>query len=292
MKKIGFIGVGVMGKSMVRNLMKKGFDLSIYSRTRAKCEDVIKQGAVWRDTIHDCVCGADAVITMVGYPKDVQEVYFGESSILASVKPGTYVIDMTTTSPQLSRKIYDAAKGKGVFALDAPVSGGDVGARNGTLSIMAGGDRQAFDTCMPLFEAMGSNILYEGQAGFGQHTKMANQIALSGAIAGVCEALTYARAVGLDEQIMLNSISTGAAGSWQMSNMAPRILKGDFAPGFFIKHYIKDMTIASQEAQGAGISLEILDTVCRMYHDLADRGMGDLGTQALIHYYDREGADS
>lgn len=290
MKTIGFIGVGVMGKSMVRNLMKKGFDLRIYSRTRAKCEDVISEGAVWCDTIEDCVSNADAVITMVGYPKDVQEVYFGRLGILAYIKQGAYVIDMTTTSPQLSVKIYDAAKEKGVFALDAPVSGGDVGAQKGTLAIMAGGDKKAFDACLPLFEAMGSNIVYEGRAGFGQHTKMANQIALSGAIAGVCEALTYAKAVGLDQQTMLDTISTGAAGSWQMSNMAPRMLKGDFAPGFFVKHYIKDMNIACEEADHAGITLEILDAVRRMYNDLSDHGMSDLGTQALIHYYDRKGS--
>lgn len=290
MKTIGFIGVGVMGKSMVRNLMKKGFDLRIYSRTRAKCEDVISEGAVWCDTIEDCVSNADAVITMVGYPKDVQEVYFGRLGILAFIKQGAYVIDMTTTSPQLSVKIYDAAKEKGVFALDAPVSGGDVGAQKGTLAIMAGGDKKAFDACLPLFEAMGSNIVYEGRAGFGQHTKMANQIALSGAIAGVCEALTYAKAVGLDQQTMLDTISTGAAGSWQMSNMAPRMLKGDFAPGFFVKHYIKDMNIACEEADHAGITLEILDAVRRMYNDLSDHGMSDLGTQALIHYYDRKGS--
>lgn len=292
MKTIGFIGVGVMGKGMVRNLMKKGFDLKIYSRTRAKCEDVIGEGAVWCNTIQDCVRDVDAVITMVGYPKDVQEVYFGTDGILTYIKPGAYVIDMTTTSPQLSCKIYDAAKKQGVFALDAPVSGGDVGAQKGTLSIMAGGGKEAFDACMPLFEAMGSNIIYEGKAGFGQHTKMANQIALSGAIAGVCEALTYAKAVGLDEQTMLDSISAGAAGSWQMSNMAPRILKGDFAPGFFVKHYIKDMNIACEEAEHAGIALEILDTVRKMYRDLSDRGMSDLGTQALIHYYDRKESDS
>lgn len=289
METIGFIGVGVMGKSMVRNLMKKGFDLRIYSRTRSKCEDVISEGAVWCDTIEDCVSNADAVITMVGYPKDVQEVYFGRLGILAYIKQGAYVIDMTTTSPQLSVKIYDAAKEKGVFALDAPVSGGDVGAQKGTLAIMAGGDKKAFDACLPLFEAMGSNIVYEGRAGFGQHTKMANQIALSGAIAGVCEALTYAKAVGLDQQTMLDTISTGAAGSWQMSNMAPRMLKGDFEPGFFVKHYIKDMNIACEEADHVGITLEILDAVRRMYNDLSDHGMSDLGTQALIHYYDRKG---
>lgn len=288
MKRIGFIGVGVMGKSMVRNLMKKEFELSIYSRTQSKCEDVIHEGALWCETVEKCARSVDAVITMVGYPKDVEEVYFGKGGILGSVKPGTYVIDMTTTSPQLSARIYKSAREKGVFALDAPVSGGDIGAQKGTLSIMVGGDREAFDACIPLFDALGTNTIYEGGAGFGQHTKMANQIALSGIIAGVCEALAYARAVGLDAQTMLDSIGAGAAGSWQMNNMAPRILKGDFAPGFFIKHYIKDMTIASEEAECAGISLEILNDVCRMYQDLAQRGMGDLGTQALMHYYDCE----
>ncbi len=286
MKKIGFIGVGIMGKSMVRNLMEKGFELSIYSRTQSKCADVIREGALWCETVENCARSVDAVITMVGYPKDVEEVYFGKGGVLGSVKPGTYVIDMTTTSPQLSARIYKEAKGKGVFALDAPVSGGDIGAQKGTLSIMVGGDREAFNACMPLFDALGTNTIYEGGAGFGQHTKIANQIALSGVIASVCEALAYAGAVGLDTQTMLGSISAGAAGSWQMSNMAPRILKGDFAPGFFIKHYIKDMNIASEEAKRAGISLEILDDVRRMYQDLAQRGMGDLGTQALMRYYD------
>ena len=286
MKHVAFIGIGVMGKSMARNLMKHGFSLSIYSRTKAKCEDIISEGAKWCDTIKECVQGADAVITIVGYPKDVEEVYFGEQGILANVKAGTYVIDMTTTSPKLSVRIYEQAKAQGVIALDAPVSGGDVGAKNGTLAIMVGGDREAFDACMPLFQAMGNNIVYEGKAGFGQHTKMANQIALGGAIAGVCEAMTYARKMGLDIQTMLDTISTGAAGSWQMSNMAPRMLKGDFAPGFFVKHYIKDMKIATEEAAGVGLDMTISDQVLDMYKDLEEKGMGDLGTQALIKYFE------
>ncbi len=286
MKNVAFIGVGVMGKSMVRNLMKHGFALSIYSRTKSKCEDVASEGAKWCDTIADCVKDADAVITMVGYPKDVEEVYFGEQGILANVKPGTYVIDMTTTSPKLSVRIYEQAKEKGIVALDAPVSGGDVGAKNGTLAIMVGGDKEAFDACMPLFQAMGNNIVYEGKAGFGQHTKMANQIALGGAIAGVCEAMTYGRKMGLDIQTMLDTISTGAAGSWQMSNMAPRMLKGDFAPGFFVKHYIKDMKIATEEAAAVGLDMAISDEVLDMYKELEEKGMGDLGTQALIKYFE------
>lgn len=286
MNKIAFIGVGVMGKSMVRNLMKKGFEVSIYSRTKSKALDVINEGAIWCENIRECVKDKDAVITIVGYPKDVEEVYFGEDGIINNSNKGTYIIDMTTTSPKLSVKIYEEGKKKGLIALDAPVSGGDVGAKNGTLSIMVGGDKEAFESCKAIFEAMGTNIIYEGKAGCGQHTKMANQIALAGAIAGVCEAITYAKSTGLDIQTMLDSISKGAAGSWQMDNMAPRMLKGDFNPGFFIKHYIKDMNIASEEAEEKDINLNVLESVLDMYKTLERDGLGDLGTQALIKYYE------
>lgn len=287
MKKIGFIGVGVMGKSMVRNLMKNGFDVAIYTRTKSKVEDIIDEGAQWCDTVQACSQGRDAIITMVGYPKDVEEVYFSDTGILNSAAPGTIVIDMTTTDPDISVRIYEEAKKKNIMAIDAPVSGGDVGAQNATLSIMAGGDKDAFDAAMPAFEAMGKTIVYEGGAGSGQHTKMANQIALAGAIAGVCEAMTYAQKVGLDVQTMLDSISQGAAGSWQMTNMAPRMMKGDFDPGFFVKHYIKDMTIASGQAERAGAELGVLDVVLAMYKQLEEQGKGDLGTQALIQYYEK-----
>ena len=286
MNKIAFIGVGVMGKSMVRNLMKKGFEVSIYSRTKSKALDVINEGAIWCENIRECVKDKDAIITIVGYPKDVEEVYFGEDGIINNSNKGTYIIDMTTTSPKLSVKIYEEGKKKGLIALDAPVSGGDVGAKNGTLSIMVGGDKEAFESCKVIFEAMGTNIIYEGKAGCGQHTKMANQIALAGAIAGVCEAITYAKSTGLDIQTMLDSISKGAAGSWQMDNMAPRMLKGDFDPGFFIKHYIKDMNIASEEAEEKDINLNVLKSVLDMYKTLERDGLGDLGTQALIKYYE------
>lgn len=287
MKKIGFIGVGVMGKSMVRNLMKKGYAVSIFSRTKEKVLDVIEEGAMWCEDIKACVKDQEAVMTIVGYPKDVEEVYFGDQGILANVKPGTYVIDMTTTSPELSVKIEEEASRKKVFALDAPVSGGDIGAQNATLSIMVGGDRSAFEACRELFECLGTNIIYEGKAGNGQHTKMANQIALAGVIAGVCEAMTYATSVGLDVQTMLDSISKGAAGSWQMTHMAPRILSGDFEPGFFIKHYIKDMNIAAYEGEKVSLSLEVLNQVLRMYKVLDQNNLGDLGTQALIKYYEK-----
>jgi 3-hydroxyisobutyrate dehydrogenase/2-hydroxy-3-oxopropionate reductase len=287
MKSIGFIGIGVMGKSMVRNLMKNGYSVAIYTRTKSKVLDVIAEGAAWCEDVKTCAAGRDAVITMVGYPKDVEDVYFGDGGIIANAWPGRYLIDMTTTSPKLSVRIYEQAKLRGLSALDAPVSGGDVGAKNGTLSIMVGGDKDAFAACQPLFAAMGKNIIHEGPAGTGQHTKMANQIALAGAISGVCEAMTYAERMGLDVRTMLDSISQGAAGSWQMTNMSPRILKGDFAPGFFVKHYIKDMRIAAEEAEGVDLKLGILSDVLDMYRDLADQGLGDLGTQALIKYYEK-----
>lgn len=287
MKKIGFIGVGIMGKSMVRNLMKAGFEVAIYTRTKSKVEDVIGEGAIWRDSVKACVADRDVVITIVGYPKDVEEVYFGADGILENVEAGAYVIDMTTSSPQLAVRIYEAAKAKGIYALDAPVTGGDGGAKAGTLTILAGGDREAFDACMPVFEAMGKNINYEGKAGNGQHTKMCNQIALAGALAGACEAYAYAKAVGLDVQTMLDSISTGAAGSAQMSNVLPRAVKGDFAPGFFIKHFIKDMKLADEEAAAASAKLGVLEKVLSMYEELAADGKEDLGTQALTQYYEK-----
>ncbi len=288
MKTIGFIGVGVMGKPMVRNLMKKGFPVSIYTRTKSKVLDVIEEGAVWCDDVKTCVQDKDVIITIVGYPKDVEEVYFGENGIIANAKPGAVLIDMTTTSPKLSERIYAEAKPRGISALDAPVSGGDSGAKAGTLSIMVGGDREAFDACQDVFAAMGTNIIYEGSAGKGQHTKMANQIALAGAVASVSEAIAYARRTGLDVETMLASISKGAAGSWQMTNNAPKMVAGDMAPGFFIKHFIKDMAIADEEAKAAGLTMPVLEEVLEMYRELDRRGEGDLGTQAVIHYFDEK----
>lgn len=287
MKNIGFIGIGVMGKSMVRNLMKNGCDVYIYTRTKEKALDVVSEGAKWCGSVKECATGRDAVITIVGYPKDVEEVYFGEDGIIENADKDTILIDMTTTSPALSEKIYALSKEHGLYALDAPVSGGDSGAKNGTLSIMAGGDKEVFDKAYSIFEMMGSTIIYEGKAGNGQHTKMANQIAIAGTIAGVCEAIAYAEKTGLNKKLMFDSISKGAAGSWQLTNNGGKILENDFDPGFFIKHFIKDMKIAVEEAEKRGQTLETLDTVLKMYKNLEDEGIGDLGTQALIKYYEK-----
>ncbi|MGG5460474.1 NAD(P)-dependent oxidoreductase [Clostridium sp. B9] len=287
MKKIAFVGVGIMGKSMVRNLMKAGFLVNIFARNKSKVLDVIEEGAKFHPSIAECVKDCDVVITIVGFPKDVEEVYFDESGILNNVKEGTYLIDMTTSSPELAKKIYDESKRRRIKALDAPVTGGDIGAKNGTLSILVGGDEEDFNKCMPIFEAMGNNIHYEGQAGFGQHTKLANQIMIAGAISGVCEAMAYAEEKGLNIQKMLDSVSKGAAGSRQLELVAPKVIVEDFEPGFFIKHFIKDMKLAKEESEKSGLSLDILSDVLENYEALEKEGFGDLGTQALIKHYEK-----
>ena len=286
MRKVGFIGVGIMGKSMVRNLMKAGFELHIYARNRAKVEDVIGEGALFHDSIAACVKGCEAVITIVGFPQDVEEVYFDEGGILESADAGAYLIDMTTTSPQISVKISKEGEEKGFHVLDAPVTGGDTGAKAGTLSILVGGKEEDFEACMPLFEAMGTNINYQGEAGCGQHAKLANQIMIAGTLTGVCEALSYAKAKGLDMPTLLKSVSTGAAGSKQLDTFGPKILEEDYAPGFFMKHFIKDMKLALVEANISGLSLEMLSLVLANYEELEEEGLGDLGTQALMKYYE------
>lgn len=284
-KNIGFIGAGVMGKSMIRNLIKNGFNVSFYTRTKAKALDLIDEGVAWCDSAAACAAGKDAVITIIGYPKDVEETYFGEGGIIAAADPGTLLIDMTTSSPQLAVRIREAAAAAGKRALDAPVSGGDTGARAGTLSIMVGGSKADYEDALPVFQAMGTTIIYEGGAGCGQHTKMANQIAIAGCVAGVSEAIAYADRTGLDVQTMFDSISKGAAGSWQLTNNGQKMIDHNYDPGFFIKHFIKDMKIAVEEAKEAGLDIPVTDLVLSAYRKLEDEGLGDLGTQALIKYY-------
>ena len=285
MKKIGFVGLGIMGKSMTRTLMKAGYELHIFARTRAKVEDVIREGAIFHPSVGECVEEVEAMISIVGYPADVEEVYFGEKGILNSAKPGTYVIDMTTSSPKLAKRIYESAKEKGIHALDAPVTGGDTGAKNGTLSILVGGDKADYEACHAVFEAMGTNINYEGGPGCGQHTKMANQIMIAGTLSGVCEAMSYAKAQGLNLQTLLDSVATGAAGSKQLDAFGEKIMNGDYAPGFFMKHFIKDMNLAVEEANAQGLNLKILKQVLANYRTL-EAEYGDMGTQALIKFYE------
>ncbi|MFW3355129.1 NAD(P)-dependent oxidoreductase [Aliarcobacter butzleri] len=282
MMKIAFIGVGVMGKFMVSNLLKNGFEVSIYARNKAKVEDSIKEGAVFCETIKECVQNKDAIITIVGYPKDVEEVYLSQEGIINSASQNSYLIDMTTTTPTLSVKIHEEAKKKNLKALDAPVSGGDIGAKNATLSIMVGGEKEDFEACKKLFEAMGKTIVYSGVAGSGQHTKMANQIAIAGVMAGVSEAIAYGKKMGLDIPTMLDSISNGAAQSFHLTNNAPKMYKREFEPGFYIKHMVKDLKIANEEMP----NLKVLKDVLEIYETLEENGDGDLGTQAICKYYE------
>ncbi|WPP49326.1 NAD(P)-dependent oxidoreductase [Catalinimonas niigatensis] len=279
---IGWIGTGVMGTSMLSLLQKQGYKSVVYNRTKKKAQSLVDAGAEWADSPQAVAEQAQVIFTIVGFPEDVREVYLGEKGVIQAAKEGSIVVDMTTTEPSLAREIYTEAKKKGVSAIDAPVSGGDVGAKNGTLSIMVGGDKEAVDIVMPLFEIMGKNIVYQGKAGNGQHTKMCNQITISGTMIGVCECLLYGYKAGLDLPTMLKSISGGAAACWTLDNLAPRIVNRNFDPGFYVEHFIKDMGIALVEANRMGLALPGLALVKQMYEAVKAQGHGKLGTQALM----------
>ncbi|WP_243298772.1 NAD(P)-dependent oxidoreductase [Bacillus litorisediminis] len=286
MRRIGFIGLGVMGQSMANRLLNEYGELFIYTRSKNKAETLIEKGASWCSSPKEVAGQSQLIITMVGYPKDVEELYLGEEGLIKHAQPGTIFIDMTTSKPELAERIYQAAKNSGHSSLDAPVSGGDIGAREGTLSIMAGGDKATFEEALPVLQIMGKNIMYQGEAGSGQHTKMCNQIAIATNMIGVCEALVYGQKAGLDLEQVLKSISGGAAGSWSLSNLAPRILSNNFEPGFYIKHFIKDMGIALEEARRMELNLPGLSLSLDMYQSLAEKGYGEKGTQALYKYWD------
>ena len=279
---IGWIGTGVMGLSMCNHLLSKGYPVTVYNRTRRKAQPLLAAGAKWAETCRAVAEQSDVVFTMVGYPEDVRQVYFGDSGILAGGKAGTILVDMTTTSPSLAREIYQIATSKSFQTIDAPVSGGDVGARAGALSIMVGGNEEVVKAIMPLLKIMGRQIVHQGGAGSGQHAKMCNQIVIASTMVGVCECLLYGHKAGLDLATMLRSITKGAAACWSLDNMAPRILKRDFDPGFFVEHFIKDMSIALDEAQRMNIALPGLALVHQLYLALRAQGHEKLGTQALM----------
>ncbi len=280
--RIGWVGTGVMGLSMCGHLQAKGYPTTIYSRTKSRAQSLIDKGAAWADTPAAVAAASDVIFTIVGLPSDVREVYFGDKGIVAAAKKGAITVDMTTTEPSLSREIYDAAKARGVSAIDAPVSGGDVGAKNATLSIMVGGDKEAVDNVMPLFQAMGKNIVHQGGAGNGQHTKMCNQIVLAGTIIGVCESLLYGYKAGLDLDTMLNSVSKGAAQCWILDNLAPKMVKRNFDPGFFVEHFEKDLGIVLDESRRMGIAMPGLGLVRQFYVALKAQGHGRLGYHSLL----------
>jgi 3-hydroxyisobutyrate dehydrogenase len=280
--QIGWIGTGVMGQSMCRHVMKHASTTTVFNRTRSKARPLLDAGATWADSAKAVAAASDVVFTIVGFPEDVREVYLSEDGILAGAKKGTIVVDMTTTEPTLAREIDQAAREKGIQAIDAPVSGGDVGAREARLSIMVGGEKEVVDRVMPLLEAMGRNVVYQGPAGSGQHTKMCNQIVIAGTMIGMCESLIYGHKAGLDLNTVLESIGGGAAGCWSLQNLAPRILVRVFDPGFFVEHFIKDMGIALDESRRMGLSLPGLALVHQLYLAVKAQGHGKLGTHALM----------
>jgi len=280
--RIGWIGTGIMGRPMCGHVLSGGYRTSIYNRTKSKAEELINKGAVWCTSPEEVAKNSDIIITILGYPEDVREVYFGKEGIFTSLKSGTVLVDMTTTEPSLSIEIYNKAKDKGVYAVDAPVSGGDVGAINAKLSIMVGGDEEIVSSIIPLLKLLGHQIVYEGGPGAGQHTKVCNQITVGGVMTGICEALLYSYKAGLDPDTMIKTVCAGAASTWLMENLGPRIIDNDFKPGFFVEHFIKDLGIAIAECKRMNLDLPGLNLSMELYEKTRDLGYGKLGTQALF----------
>ncbi len=280
--RIGWIGTGVMGSSMCGHLMAAGYSATVFNRTAEKARPLLDKGAKLADSPRAVAAASDVVFTIVGYPRDVRDVTLGENGTLAGAKPGTVLVDMTTSEPALAVEIDRAARAKGVHAVDAPVSGGDVGAREARLSIMIGGEKEVVEALRPLFELMGKTIVYQGAAGAGQHTKMVNQVLIATNMIGVCEALLYGYKAGLDLDVVLQSVGSGAAGSWSLNNLGPRMIAGNFEPGFYVEHFLKDMRIALAESQRMGLSLPGLALAEQLYRAVAAQGYARKGTHALM----------
>ena len=284
---IGFVGLGIMGRSMAGHLLAAGYPLHVFNRSRDKADELVAKGAIWHATPGDVAAQSEVVVTMVGYPRDVEDIYLGAGAIVARARAGAILIDMTTSSPALAVRIAAQAAQRGIKSLDAPVSGGDVGARDAKLAIMVGGDAAAFDAALPVLRRMGANIVLQGGPGTGQHTKMCNQIVIASTIMGVSEGIAYAKQAGLDADTVLKSIGGGAASGFQLNVLGARIIKGDFAPGFFMEHFIKDMSIALAEAGRMGLELPGLAQAKKLYDQLIAQGHGRSGTQALFKYYEK-----
>ncbi len=281
MSALGWIGLGIMGKSMCGHMLRAGHEVCVYTRTKASAQELIAAGAKWCESPAEVAGKSEIVFSMVGYPADVRGVYLGENGLVSGAAEGTILVDMTTSEPALAKEIFQAAKEKGLQALDAPVSGGDLGAKNASLAIMVGGEQKTFDTVLPFFQLMGKNIQLMGPAGAGQHTKMSNQILIAGTMIGVVESLLYAVRAGLDMNAVIDVIGSGAASSWSINNLGRRIAAGDFEPGFFVEHFVKDMGIALFESRKMGIMLPGLALVEQLYLGVMAQGMARKGTQAL-----------
>jgi len=285
---LGFIGTGVMGSSMAGHLLAGGNEVHVYNRTKSKAEKLIQAGAIWEDSPSELASKCSIIFTIVGYPKDVEDVYLGKNGIIESAMKGSLLVDMTTSSPKLAGRIWEEARSKGISVLDAPVTGGDKGAREAKLTILVGGEKKDFERALPYFRLMGTNIRHMGKAGCGQYTKLVNQITLAGTMTGMCEGLAFAKRCGLDQKEVLEAISGGAAGSWSLTNYGPRILNGDFDPGFFVKHYIKDMKLAEESANEIELDLPALSLTRELYEEISEGGLGEAGTQSLYCLYDPE----
>ncbi len=281
-QKIGFIGVGVMGASIVKHLLKDGYEVNVYNRTKSKADEVVSLGAIWQDTPKAVTIESDIVFTIVGYPKDVEEVYYSEEGIFAGATSEKILVDMTTSTPSLAQKIFATGRERKIEVLDAPVSGGDLGAKNGTLTIMVGGTKEAYQIVEPIFNVFSGKVKLQGAAGSGQHTKMANQIMIAGTMVGMSELLVYANAAGLELESVLDTVGGGSAQNWSLTNYAPRILREDFTAGFFVKHFVKDLKIALAEAEKMDIQLPGTSLAKELYEKLENQGHGNDGTQALI----------
>ncbi|MDH5562185.1 MAG: NAD(P)-dependent oxidoreductase [Nitrospirota bacterium] len=280
--RIGWVGVGVMGAPLCEHLLHAGYELKVHTRTKAKAEGLLQQGAQWVETLAEMAAETDVVCSMVGFPNDVRHIYLSREGLLANARPGQAFVDFTTSEPSLAREIAERAQEQQAFALDAPVSGGDVGAKQGTLSIMVGGDLSAFEALQPILSIFGKVLVHHGPAGSGQHAKLCNQITIAGTMIGVCEALLYAHQAGLNGEKLLASIRQGAAGCWTLDHLAPKMLQRDFAPGFFVEHFIKDMGIALVEANRMGLLLSGLAVVHKLYQAVQAQGYGRSGTHALL----------
>ena len=281
-QRIAWIGTGVMGAAMAGHLLSAGHRVVVHTRSRSKSQALLERGAEWADSPSAAAEGADVAISMVGYPHDVESVHLGPCGTLAALRPPPLIIDMTTSRPSLAVRLAETAKSKGVASLDAPVSGGDIGAKNATLSIMVGGEKAAFDQSLPILSIMGKNIVHQGAAGAGQHTKMVNQILIASNMVGSCEGIFYAMKAGLDPMRVIESVGSGAAGSWSINNLGPRMVRRDFNPGFYVEHFIKDLEIALEEAANMNMNLPGLGLARQLYETVRSEGHGRLGTQALL----------
>jgi 3-hydroxyisobutyrate dehydrogenase len=282
---IGFIGTGIMGASMAGHLLHNGYSVSIYNRTKEKANTLLMNGAQWKENPKKIALTCQVIFTMLGYPEDVKKVYLEPDGLILNAKPGAILIDMTSSSPSIAKEIAKAGLSRNISTLDAPVSGGDSGAKNGTLSIMVGGEKPTFENVMPLFKTFGKTIVYQGPAGSGQHTKLSNQILIASYMIGVCEAFQYAKKNGLNPETVLESVSGGAAGSWSLINLGPKMLRGDYEPGFYIHHFIKDLQIAKDECQQINLELNNLKNCLTLYGKLPDSFKKTKGTQAIYELF-------